>query len=197
MGARGTSSNSDLKTAAAEALRVSDEDCARVDALNRAAVSARRSPEGDGDHTPSFFEAFALQGIRVESIHPGHILCSFTVPTRLTAAAADNHHHLAPGAVVALVDEIGSAAAVADGQHLKVSVDMSVSFVDLAAAAPGDTLRITARVLGHKGYYSGTHVLVANAATGEVVAEGRHSLFGKMKVNPPPPTPTTFIKSNI
>uniref|UniRef100_A0A0A9ET62 Thioesterase domain-containing protein n=1 Tax=Arundo donax TaxID=35708 RepID=A0A0A9ET62_ARUDO len=77
---------------------------------------------------------------------------------------------------------------------------MSVSFVDLAAAAPGDTLRITARALGHKGYYSGTHVLVANATTGEMVAEGRHSLFGKMKVqvNPPPPTPSsTFIKSNI
>jgi acyl-coenzyme A thioesterase 13 len=84
--------------------------------------------------------------------------------------------------VVALVDEIGSAAAVADGHHLKVSVDMSVSFVDLAAAAPGDTLRISARALGHRGAYSGTHVLVANAATGKVVAEGRHSLFGKMKI---------------
>lgn len=156
-------------------LRVSDEDDARVDALDRRA--ARRAAAAP---SPSFFEGFALQGIRVDSIRPGHILCSFTVPPRLTAAGSSSH--LAPGAVVALVDEIGSAAAVADGKHLKVSVDMSVSFVDLAAAAPGDILRIVARALGHKGAYSGTHVLVANAATGQVVAEGRHSLFGKMKI---------------
>ncbi|OEL25959.1 hypothetical protein BAE44_0013024 [Dichanthelium oligosanthes] len=158
-------------------LQVSDEDGARVDALDRRA--ARRAPRPEAEPSPSFFEGFALQGIRVDTIHPGRILCSFTVPTRLTA---DGSHHLAPGAVVSLVDEIGSAAAVADGHHLKVSVDMSVSFVDLAAAGAGDTLRITARSLGHKGAYSGTHVLVANAATGQVVAEGRHSLFGKMKI---------------
>lgn len=83
--------------------------------------------------------------------------------------------------MVSLVDEIGSAAAIADGHHLKVSVDMSVSFASLSQAAPGDHLHITARALGHKGAYSGTHVLITNAATGEVVAEGRHSLFGKMK----------------
>jgi len=159
-------------------LQVSSEDGALVDELERRAAAARRALQAAAEPSPSFFEGFALQGIRVDSIHPGRILCSFTVPTRLTAGG----NHLAAGAVVALVDEIGSAAAVADGQHLKVSVDMSVSFVDLAAAAPGDTLRISARALGHKGAYSGTHVLVANAATGKVVAEGRHSLFGKMKI---------------
>ncbi|CAL4982423.1 unnamed protein product [Urochloa decumbens] len=160
-------------------LRVSDEDGAAVEALDRqAARRAAAAVAAAAEPSPSFFEGFALQGIRVDSIHPGRILCSFTVPTRLAAG----NHHLAPGAVVALVDEIGSAAAIADGRPLKVSVDMSVSFVDLAAAAPGDTLRIAARALGHRGAYSGTHVLVANAATGQVVAEGRHSLFGKMKI---------------
>lgn len=157
-------------------VRASDEDGALVDALNRRAAVAAAAARGE--HSPSFFEGFALQGIRVESIRPGYILCSFTVPARLTAG--DNR--IAPGAVVALVDEIGSAASVSDGHPLKVSVDMSVSFVDLAAASAGDALRITARALGHKGSYCGTHVLVANAATGQVVAEGRHSLFGKMKI---------------
>ncbi|KAL6654457.1 hypothetical protein ACP70R_007922 [Stipagrostis hirtigluma subsp. patula] len=177
---------------AAAALRVSDEDCARVDALDRSAAASRRAQEeaeGAGGHAASFFEAFALRGIRVDSIRRGHILCSYTVPARLLAGG-----RLAPGAVVALVDEVGAAAAVADGHHLKVSVDMSVSFVDLAAAAPGERLRIAARALGHKGYYSGTHVLVANAATGQVVAEGRHSLFGKLKKTPPP---TTAIRSKL
>lgn len=180
----------DLKTvAAAELLRVSDEDGVQVDALNPAAAAMRR--EAQGDVVPSFFEGFALRGIRVDAIHPGRILCSFTVPARLTAT----NHQLAPGAVVALVDEVGSAVSVADGKHLKVSVDMSVSFVDLAAAASGDTLCISARTLGHKGYYSGTYVLIANAATGQVVAEGRHSLFGKLKAAPQPST--TIIKSNM
>ncbi|TVU23287.1 hypothetical protein EJB05_25642, partial [Eragrostis curvula] len=182
----------DLKTAAAEAMRVSDEDGARVDSLNQAAAAMRQSQK-EGDVVPSFFEGFALQGIRVDAISPGRILCSFTVPARLTTA---DGNHLAPGAVVSLVDEIGSAVSVADGKHPKVSVDMSVSLVDLAAAASGDVLRITARALGHKGYYSGTHVLIANAATGKVVAEGRHSLFGKLKAAPLPSS-TLIIKSNI
>ncbi|GJN13266.1 hypothetical protein PR202_ga31619 [Eleusine coracana subsp. coracana] len=171
--------------AAEEQLRVSDEDGARVDALDRSASAMQR----EGEVVPSFFEGFALQGIRVDAIHPGRILCSFTVPARLTSSST-NRQQLAVGAVVALVDEIGSAVSVSDGKQLKVSVDMSVALVDLAAAASGDTLRITARTLGHKGFYSGTHVLIVNAATGQVVAEGRHSLFGKLK-------PPSIIKSNI
>ncbi|RRT49763.1 hypothetical protein B296_00036405 [Ensete ventricosum] len=44
-----------------------------------------------------------------------------------------------------------------------------------------DELEIVSKVLGHKGGYSGTYVLLMNKATGEVVAEGRHSLFGKLR----------------
>ncbi|KAG8058876.1 hypothetical protein GUJ93_ZPchr0002g25546 [Zizania palustris] len=167
-----------------EALVVSADECALVDALSSAAAAARPPPSGHGEgqtpHAASFFEGFALKGIRVDSVQPGALDCSFTVPPRLT----DRSGCLAAGAVVSLVDEIGSAASIADGRPLKVSVDMSVSFVSLSQTRPGDRLRITARALGHKGAYSGTHVLISNAATGEVVAEGRHSLFGKMKVVP-------------
>ena len=42
-----------------------------------------------------------------------------------------------------------------------------------------DELELTSRVLGQKGGYSGTVVLIRNKATGELIAEGRHSLFGK------------------
>lgn len=42
-----------------------------------------------------------------------------------------------------------------------------------------DELEITASLLGQRGGYSGTLVLIRNKATGELVAEGRHSLFGK------------------
>lgn len=43
-----------------------------------------------------------------------------------------------------------------------------------------DELEITSRVLGRKGAYTGTIVLLKNRRTGEMVAEGRHSMFGKL-----------------
>lgn len=46
-----------------------------------------------------------------------------------------------------------------------------------------DELEISSKVLGHKGGYSGTLVLLTNKETGEVVAEGRHSLFGFRRGN--------------
>ncbi|XP_006647247.1 acyl-coenzyme A thioesterase 13-like [Oryza brachyantha] len=167
-----------------QALAVSAHERSLVDAVSSAPAATPPSASGDvGEghpppHAASFFEGFVLGGIRVDSVQPGLVDCSFTVPSRLT----DRSGCLAAGAVVSLVDEVGSAASIADGRPLKVSTDMSVSFVALARARPGDRLRVTARALGHKGAYSGTHVLISNAATGEVVAEGRHSLFGKMKV---------------
>ena len=42
-----------------------------------------------------------------------------------------------------------------------------------------DELELTSRVLGQRGGYSGTIVLIRNKTSGEVIAEGRHSLFGK------------------
>ncbi|WCJ42893.1 Thioesterase superfamily protein [Euphorbia peplus] len=59
---------------------------------------------------------------------------------------------------------------------MNVSVDISISF--LSSANLNDELEITSKVLGRKGGYSGTVVLVKNISTGELIAEGRHSLFG-------------------
>ncbi|XP_020101314.1 acyl-coenzyme A thioesterase 13-like [Ananas comosus] len=123
----------------------------------------------------SFYEGFALRGIRVDHIQPGLLTCSFKVPPRLT----DSSGNLSPGAIANLVDEVGSAALHADGHHMKVSVDMSISYMSTAKVE--DELEIISRVLGHKGGYSGTYVLLSNKTTGQIVAEGRHSLFGKLK----------------
>ncbi|MQM00481.1 hypothetical protein Taro_033216 [Colocasia esculenta] len=122
--------------------------------------------------TPSFFEGFALLGVRIDRIEPGFVCCSFRVPPRLTGADGN----LSPGAIAALVDEVGSAAMLADGHQTKVSVDMSIAY--MSPAKLDDELEITSRVLGHKGGYSGTVVLFKKKTTGEVVAEGRHSMFG-------------------
>lgn len=42
-----------------------------------------------------------------------------------------------------------------------------------------EELEITSRVMGEKGSYKGTIVVVRNKMTGEIIAEGRHSLFGR------------------
>ncbi|XP_009784389.1 uncharacterized protein [Nicotiana sylvestris] len=121
----------------------------------------------------SFYEYYALRGIRVDRVEPGQVLCTFKVPPRLT----DREGKLASGAIANLVDEVGGAVVFVEGLPMNVSVDMSISF--LSSAKADDELEIIGRVLGRKGGYSGTNVLVKNKATGELIAEGRHSLFGK------------------
>ncbi|KAB1225774.1 Acyl-coenzyme A thioesterase 13 [Morella rubra] len=127
-------------------------------------------PRVDLEH--SFYENFALRGIRVDRVEPGFVACTFKVPPRLT----DRTGKLASGAIANLVDEVGGAVVYVEGLPMNVSVDMSISFI--STAQPDDELEITSRVLGQRGRYSGTIVLIRNKATGEVIAEGRHSLFG-------------------
>ncbi|XP_068644469.1 uncharacterized protein [Aristolochia californica] len=122
----------------------------------------------------SFYEAFSLGGLLINQIQPGFLVCTFRVPSRLM----DANGNFSNGAIANLVDEIGSAALVSEGLPTKVSVDMSISY--LSAAKMDDELEIVSKTLGHKGGYSGTSVLVRNKVTGELIAEGRHSLFGKL-----------------
>ncbi|KAG6760926.1 hypothetical protein POTOM_034114 [Populus tomentosa] len=121
----------------------------------------------------SVYEDFSIRGIQLDRIEPGFISTTFKVPPRLT----DRNGKLATGAIANLVDEGGALVAQAEGIPFLVSVDMSISF--LSTANVNDELEITARVLGRNGGYAGTIVLVKNKATGELIAEGRHSLFGK------------------
>ncbi|GAU25724.1 hypothetical protein TSUD_216540 [Trifolium subterraneum] len=125
-----------------------------------------------GDNS-SFYEHFALTGIKVEQVQPGLVSCSFIVPRRLI----DSTGKLANGAIATLVDEVGGALIHEEGLPMNVSVDMSISFISTAHV--NDELEITSRLLGRKGGYSGTIVLLKNKATGELIAEGRHSLFGR------------------
>ncbi|XP_062015214.1 uncharacterized protein LOC133731810 [Rosa rugosa] len=121
----------------------------------------------------SFYEDFALKGIRVDRVEPGLVVCTFKVPPRLT----DRSGKLANGAIANLVDEVGGAVVHVEGLPMSVSVDMSISV--MSTAKLNDDLEISSKVLGKRGGYSGTLVLMRNKATGEVIAEGRHSLFGR------------------
>ncbi|KAF7120183.1 hypothetical protein RHSIM_Rhsim13G0073400 [Rhododendron simsii] len=150
---------------AKEFLKVNDE---ASESVSRLAVPPH--PAGI-DHI--LLEDIVLKGIRVDRAEPGLLVCSFKVPPRLANRAGG----FAAGAISYLVDEVGGAVINVEGLPRNVSVDMSISF--LSAAKPDDELEITGSRLGQRGGYYGTLVLIRNKATGEVVAEGRHSLFGK------------------
>ncbi|KAL2317522.1 hypothetical protein Fmac_031398 [Flemingia macrophylla] len=132
-----------------------------------------RIPSVRSGENSSFYEHLALAGIRVDRVQPGFVSCTFKVPPRLAGRGGK----LANGAIANLVDEVGGAVIHEEGLPINLSVDMSISF--LSNANVGDELEITSRLLGRKGGYSGTIVLLKNKATGELIAEGRHSLFGR------------------
>ncbi|XP_021715463.1 putative esterase C31F10.02 isoform X2 [Chenopodium quinoa] len=124
---------------------------------------------------PSFYEDFALRGIRVDRVQPGFIFCTFKVPPRLI----DRTGNLAGGAIANLIDIVGNALIYRLGQPMNVSVDMSISY--LSNAKLDDELEITSKLLGKIGSVSGTSVIIKNKVSGEIIAEGRHSLFSRLK----------------
>ncbi|KAM0044941.1 putative acyl-CoA hydrolase [Helianthus debilis subsp. tardiflorus] len=146
-------------------LHVSKQDSDRVSNLS--------VPPQAAEALHSFYEDFTLRGIRVDRFQPGggSISCSFTVPPRLT----DRNGNLAVGAIANLVDEIGATMVYEKDVPMNVSVDMSISY--LSTANLNDELEISAKLLGGKGAVKGTLVVLKNKLTGEVIAEGRHSLF--------------------
>ncbi|XP_020423071.1 acyl-coenzyme A thioesterase 13 isoform X2 [Prunus persica] len=129
------------------------------------AVSRVVVPEIRVGKEPSLYDLFATTGIRVDRVEPGFAVCSFK----------DKDGNLSNGAIANLVDVAGASLIYVMGLPMNVSVDMSISYVSKAKI--DDELEITSKRLGQKGGYSGTSVLMRNKATGEIVAEGRHSLF--------------------
>ncbi|XP_038901890.1 uncharacterized protein LOC120088569 [Benincasa hispida] len=118
-----------------------------------------------------FYTFFALRGIRVDRVEPGLVVCTLKVPPRLT----DRSGKLASGAIANLVDEIGCSVIYDEALPEPVSVDMSISY--MSTADVDDEVEIVSKLLGQKGRYSGTSVIIKNKRNGEIVAEGRHSLF--------------------
>ncbi|XP_062015212.1 uncharacterized protein LOC133731808 isoform X2 [Rosa rugosa] len=129
------------------------------EALLRIVIPAQRPGES------TFYENFALRGIRVDQVEPGLIVCTFK----------DRAGNLANGAIANLVDVVGSYVTYTGGLIRNVSVDISISH--MSTAKLDDEVEITSKRLGQKGGYTGIMVLLRNKATGNIIAEGRHSMF--------------------
>ncbi|KAJ0580804.1 putative HotDog domain superfamily, acyl-coenzyme A thioesterase 13 [Helianthus annuus] len=103
-----------------EYLQVTDEHSDRVAGINTSPLRPELSY--------CFYDDLALKGIRVDQLQPGSISCSFTIPPRLT----DRNGDLANGAIATFVDLIGGALLHEMDVPMKVSVDMSISYLSTA-----------------------------------------------------------------
>uniref|UniRef100_A0A0E0JRU6 Acyl-coenzyme A thioesterase 13 n=1 Tax=Oryza punctata TaxID=4537 RepID=A0A0E0JRU6_ORYPU len=120
-------------------------------------------------HGSKLYDAFTVSGLRVDAIQPGRVLCSFTIPPRLTNASSKRMHG---GAVASLVDLVGSAVFFAGGSpKTGVTVEITVSYLDAAHA--NEEIEIEARVLGIGETTGCVTVEVRRKGTGEVLAHGR------------------------
>ncbi|XP_024159680.1 acyl-coenzyme A thioesterase 13 isoform X2 [Rosa chinensis] len=115
--------------------------------------------------TASLYEDFALRSIRVDRVEPGLVVCTLK----------DRAGNLAKGAIANVVDMVGGYVTYVEGLPMYVSVDISISYISTAKL--DDELEITSKRLGQRGAYYGAIVLLRNKATGEIIAEGRHSMF--------------------
>ncbi|EEC71905.1 hypothetical protein OsI_04677 [Oryza sativa Indica Group] len=120
-------------------------------------------------HGSKFYDTFTVSGLRVDAIQPGRVLCSFTVPPRLTNARSKRMHG---GAVASLVDLVGSAVFFAGGSpKTGVTVEITVSYLDAARA--NEEIEMEARVLGIGETTGCVTVEVRRKGAGEVLAHGR------------------------
>ncbi|KAL6200296.1 hypothetical protein ACLB2K_030078 [Fragaria x ananassa] len=119
----------------------------------------------------NIYDYVAVTGIRVDRVEPGLVVSTLKVPPRLT----DRAGNLANGAIANIVDIVAHSPIYVVGQPANVSVDISISYV--SAAKVNDELEITSKWLGQRGRYSAILVCLKNKATGELIAEGRHSVF--------------------
>ncbi|XP_050369433.1 uncharacterized protein LOC126787613 isoform X2 [Argentina anserina] len=113
----------------------------------------------------NIYDYIAVTGIRVDQVEPGLVVSTFK----------DGAGNLSNGAIANIVDIVAHSPIYVVGQPANVSVDISISYVSTAKV--NDELEITSTVLGQRGRYSAILVCLKNKATGEIIAEGRHSMF--------------------
>ncbi|XWS29977.1 hypothetical protein CRYUN_Cryun24cG0077500 [Craigia yunnanensis] len=119
-----------------------------------------------------FFENFIMQGLRVDLIEQGRVLCFMKVPPRLLNAG----NFLHGGATASLVDLVGSAVIYTYGvSSTGVSVEINVSYLD--AAYVDEEIEIEARALRVGKTVAVVTVEFRKKNTRKIVAQGRHTKY--------------------
>ncbi|KAJ4839479.1 hypothetical protein Tsubulata_030716 [Turnera subulata] len=119
-----------------------------------------------------FFERFIMQGLHVDVIEPGRVVCSMKVPPRLL----NGGNFLHGGATATLVDLVGSAVTYTVGAPVTgVSVEISITFLD--AAFPNEDIEIEAKVLRVGKAVGVVTVEFRKKKSGKIFAQGRHTKY--------------------
>ncbi|XP_010475081.1 PREDICTED: acyl-coenzyme A thioesterase 13-like [Camelina sativa] len=144
--------------------------------------SVKRYLEGDGEEEKKtkvanlphrFLERFVTNGLKVDLIEPGRLICSMKVPPHLLNAGSFLHG----GATATLVDLIGSAViyTAAGVTHSGVSVEINVSYLD--AAFLHEEIEIESRALRVGKAVAVVSVELRKKKTGKIIAQGRHTKY--------------------
>ncbi|OMO54052.1 Thioesterase superfamily [Corchorus capsularis] len=112
-------------------------------------------------------EAIAMEGLQILHSQKGFIRCNFVVPSR--ASDADGNWHV--GAMATLIDDVGAAAIYSLVDHVKASLDFSISFYSTAKIQ--EEVEIEAKVEANKGKLSHVLVEVRRKQNRELIALGK------------------------
>ncbi|CAE5956505.1 unnamed protein product [Arabidopsis lyrata] len=144
--------------------------------------SVKRYLEGDEDEKAKeskvaklphrFLERFVTNGLKVDLIEPGRIVCSMKIPPHLLNAG----NFLHGGATATLVDLIGSAVIYTAGvSHSGVSVEINVSYLD--AAFLDEEIEIESKALRVGKAVAVVSVELRKKKTAKIIAQGRHTKY--------------------
>ncbi|XP_042497270.1 acyl-coenzyme A thioesterase 13-like [Macadamia integrifolia] len=145
--------------------------------------SVKRLLEREGEETESasidavpnklpFFDRFILQGIQLDVIEPGRLVCSMKVPRSLVNS--DNFLH--GGVTGTLVDIVGALTMETVGAHeTGVSVEINITYLD--AAFPDEEIEVVGEVLRVGKAIGVVSVELRNKKTGKIFAQGRHTKY--------------------
>ncbi|GMI93789.1 hypothetical protein like AT3G16175 [Hibiscus trionum] len=112
-------------------------------------------------------EPLALKGLHLVHAQKGSIRCSFVVPSR--ASDPDGNWHV--GAMATLIDDVAAAAIYSVVDHVKVSLDFSISFHSTAKIQ--EEVEIEAKAVAMKGKLSQAVVEIRRKRNGELIALGK------------------------
>ncbi|KAF7840198.1 acyl-coenzyme A thioesterase 13 [Senna tora] len=119
-----------------------------------------------------FWEPLIMNGLKVDLIEPGRVICSMKIPQRLLNSGNALHG----GATATLVDLVGTAAFRSSGApQLGVSVEINVSYLDAAFA--DEDIEIEAKTLRVGKAVGVVSVDLRKKKDGKLFAQGRHSMY--------------------
>ncbi|KAL1147956.1 hypothetical protein V6Z11_A10G092000 [Gossypium hirsutum] len=120
-------------------------------------------------------EALTLEGLQIVHAQKGSIRCNFVVPTR--ASDPDGNWHV--GAMATLIDDVAATAIYSVVDHVKLSLDFSISFYSTAKIQ--EEVEIEAKVIGEKGSLTQVVVEVTRKGNRELIALGKQWMASDKK----------------